>query len=454
VRTEERLAESLRLIAADTAPGRLPADLWSKGRRRRRTRLAGGAAAVAVLAALVVVPLAARGGGGHGVPPAEPMPAVPRVVHTPFPFTSTVQHSPHGPAALVVSGVGAFHGSDVFTNYEGRNVVVSPDGISRKVNLYNEIIDAGYGSYLSPDGHLLATDTSVQGADDETQGGLAVLDLTTGAVRTYPVGGSPIAWSPTGRSVLVSTATGGQSAGGLRLVNLEYGVVRDLSLAIEGDAVAFSPDGWRLAVQVGPSLWIVNVATAERREIRASVGQGRRLAGPGAWTSDGRLALADAGLSITYLDVESGAEVTGPRLDRVTGSALRLLGWQADGDAVVAVFQPPPPPALVAPHDLAWVSGVQLLALHPGGGRTELVDLPGDVLYVDVARDLLVADRFGGPGASLPARWADWAAGLRTELTVLAGLVVLVVAVRLRRRIRALLRRWFAARRAVRSGSP
>jgi hypothetical protein len=344
----------------------------------------------------------------------------------------------------------------VYSNYEGRNVVVGPDGINRQVNLFNELIDAGYGSYLSPNGRLLATDNSVQGADDSVEGGFAVLDLTTGAVRTYPVDGSPVAWSPDGRSVLVGAAPGGRSAGGLRLVRVAFGQVRDFSLAVEDDAVAFSPDGGRLAVQVGRSIWIVDVATAERRELRASIGELRRLAGPGAWTPDGRLALVDAaepGLRIIYLDVESGAEVTGPPLDPVTGSALRLLGWQADGDAVVAVYQPPRPPVLVKPHDVAWVSGVQLLALRPGGGQTELVDLPGDVHYVDVARDLLVADRFGGPPASLTTRWADWATGLRTELMVLASLVALVVAISQRRRLRERLHRWRDAWSAP-SGSP
>jgi hypothetical protein len=472
VRTDERLAESLRLIAADAAPGRLPADLWTRGRRRRRARLAAGAAAAAVLVALAVWPIAVRAGGAHAVPPAEPVPVVPSRVDPPLPFTSTVQDSPHGPAALVVSGVGSFHGSDVLSNYEGRNVVVGVDGMDRLVNLANEMADAGNGTYLSPDGRLLATDASVEGVGAGSwDAQLAILDLTTGTVRTYSDAGSPLAWSPDGRSVLVTRAVGGTAAGGLRLVDLTSGESRDLGLAGIAGMVAFSPDGRRLMVDGGRLSWLVDLVTGERREL-SWPGPARRLAGPGAWTADGRLAVVELvncepndsrgvscpsgplpGLRISFVDAETGADASGPRFDKVTGMAVRLLGFEPDGSAVVAVFQPPPAPAVVdwQPHDLTWVGGVKLLALHPGGGQTELVQLSKSVTYLDVARDLVGAGRFGGPAPSLPARWADWLPGLRVELTVLAVLVGVVVAISMRRRLRVLLRRPFAGRRL---GSP
>jgi hypothetical protein len=45
-----------------------------------------------------------------------------------------------------------------------------------------------------------------------------------------------------------------------------------------------------------------------------------------------------------------------------------------------------------------------LLALHAGGGLERLIALPAFVDRIDVARDLVVADRFGGP-APAPAVW-------------------------------------------------
>jgi len=45
-------------------------------------------------------------------------------------------------------------------------------------------------------------------------------------------------------------------------------------------------------------------------------------------------------LRVAYLDATTGAEVASPALDEMPGVDVRVLGWQVDGDAVVAVFRP------------------------------------------------------------------------------------------------------------------
>jgi hypothetical protein len=81
--------------------------------------------------------------------------------------------------------------------------------------------------------------------------------------------------------------------------------------------------------------------------------------------------------------------------------------------------------------------GVGLFALHPGGGHTELVRLPHETAGVDVARDLLAADRFGGPVPSVPARLADWLVPWTGRLLLIAAVIVAFVAYRrLKRRLR------------------
>ncbi|MBB4962058.1 hypothetical protein [Micromonospora polyrhachis] len=88
------------------------------------------------------------------------------------------------------------------------------------------------------------------------------------------------------------------------------------------------------------------------------------------------------------------------------GLAARLLGWQDDGDAVVAVYQPEKG-ITKRPDDQYWVEtdwwtvgGVELLELRSDGRQHRLVDLPGNVLFVDVPAQLL--DGFGAPSASSP----------------------------------------------------
>ena len=112
--------------------------------------------------------------------------------------------------------------------------------------------------------------------------------------------------------------------------------------------------------------------------------------------------------------------------------SARILGWQADGSAVMALYHASPH-ASIGPHDPLqpdvdyWnVGEVELLALAPGGGRRELVDLPGGALHVDVPRDLL--DRFGGPSPSRLSGSVRWLANIAWPIGILGWAVVLFAA--------------------------
>jgi hypothetical protein len=137
-----------------------------------------------------------------------------------------------------------------------------------------------------------------------------------------------------------------------------------------------------------------------------------------------------ADFTLSYVDVTTGSAVEGPRLQPVRAEKPSLLGWQSDGDAVVALtFRM----NQFAMHTCAGASCVPLqwqpptvVALHPGGGQTTLVTTPAGADRIDVARDLL--DRFGAPAPSLGSRILDVArARVRQMLVIVAVLALILV---------------------------
>ena len=87
--------------------------------------------------------------------------------------------------------------------------------IVRHVNAF----DAGETLLLSPNGRYIAGDSGLEGAQPgaDIANATAVLDLTTGQVRTYDAG-RPLAWSPDGASLLASS-----DAGVLSIVEMDSG---------------------------------------------------------------------------------------------------------------------------------------------------------------------------------------------------------------------------------------
>lgn len=398
---ERGLTEALRRIAEQAPPVRLPEDLWQRGRRLRRRRVVA-ATAVAVCVLALGVPLLGRS-GDYPLVPAAAGPAVPAAVYLPLLGQATVHDSPSGPAAILVSGGGALRGTDAWGGFVGRSLLVSRDGKYRLVRTRSGSV-AGSTLLLSSDGRYVAGDDTLEGVS-WPDNAVAVLDLVTGKVRRYPAG-LALAWTPDGRGLLIHES-GKRRVSLLALDSGEQRTVLELGDLGPGGVrrAAFSPDGGRVAVQVGDTLHLVDVADSSRRR-HVELGSRRMLAGGGAWLPDGRrLAILDMADCVTgcddpalhphayqvrYLEADSGVEVPGPPLDDVVGVRPRLLGWQADGDAVV-----------VEPGLNGGSGGVELIALRPGGGRSRLVDLPAEAQDVDVPRDLVGAGAFGGPSPSV-----------------------------------------------------
>lgn len=464
--SEGRLSEMLHRVAAESRPPRLAADTWDRGRRRRRFTVA--AAVVAVTALLAGVPLAAprlhaapapADGGGRRVVPAR--------VYPPLPGQNTIGEDPPGPAALVVSGDRELQGSDLWT-WEGRSLLVGQDGGYRLARTVNQTSAGVDDMLLSPDGRYLAAQPMIEGTNwpDDPVGQTAVVDLTTGRIRQY-TGGLPVAWSPDGRSLLLRPMTvDDPRLGRLNLLDVTTGTLRalpEIKERFHSNLAAFAPDGTRIALATTDALYVVETAGMTLRRL-APLTPRDRLAGPGAWLPGGdritMWALADCEAGETcdedrlarrpirfgYRDATTGAVAPGPALPAARGLAARVLGWQRDGDAVVAEYQPEAG-LMKQPDDPHWsetdwyaVGSVTVSEFRPDGSRRRVVDLPQSALFVDVPTDLL--DSFGGPAPSRAEGAVRWLLALWWPLGQFAGALVVLSALgvlcvrRLRRRAR------------------
>ncbi|HEY2670214.1 MAG TPA: WD40 repeat domain-containing protein [Rugosimonospora sp.] len=422
-----------------------------------------------MVAVLAVALLAWPGGTGSPSQPGTPArrPVVPSTVYEPRFWQPTVQDSPEGAASMLFSGSGAGLGGIYYQS----NVAVVAAGGSYRMLLGEMNLQAGTDALLSPDGsHVALSWSATHGSPlDAFSSGASVwvADLGTGKVRRYRLPGDldaanavPLGWSPDGHHVALSwrgdlvegsdrvTAT-------LALLDVSSGAVRSLghfSLGQDGELnPAFSPDGRRVAVQAGSDLSVIDTTTGATRRL-PELGPRQRLAGPGAWSTDGtRLAIAtfdgcatgcrpeqfDARRwQLSYLDPGSGATAAGPAFDPIDAMVVRVLGWQAGGDVVALTYRCSSPPDYPA-YD-SDLYRPRLVALHPGGGQRNLIALPDYVRRIDIAHDAVTADRFGGPAprpAALPlAHWVyRVAAVLVAGFAVLLTLVVVVVR-RVRRR--------------------
>ncbi|MGS2619827.1 hypothetical protein ACVCAH_35910 [Micromonospora sp. LZ34] len=462
------LTEVLGRMAEESRPARISPDTWRRGRRRRRRQV--GAALAAFVAVLAGAPLLLPAPPDTGPTPAgADRPVVPSRVYPPLTGEATVTEDPPGPAVLVVAGDRELRGSDIW-GWEGRSLVVGRDGGYRLARTVGETGAGTDDLLLSPDGRQLAAQPWLEGSHwpEDPVGQTAILDLTTGRVRQY-AGGLPVAWAPGGRSLLVMAQSIDGRLGRLSLLDPATGALRQLPRITgkfrAGNLAAFAPDGSRLAVATTDALHIVDLAAGTARTLAALTPRDR-LAGPGAWLPGGdRIAtwsmgdcedggscdeerLARRQIRIGYRDVRTGAPATGPALPPARGLAARLLGWQRDGDAVVAEYQPEQG-ITKQPDDHLWsetgwtqVGAVELREFRPDGSRPELVELPASALFVDVPADLL--DNFGGPSPSRAEGAVRWLLAiwwpLGQFLVALVGLVLSAVGWRLVARRRSRLR--------------
>jgi Tol biopolymer transport system component len=263
---------------------------------------------------------------------------------------------------------------------------------------------AGVDTVLSADGRQVAAAAVVS-----LRPSVRIVDLVTGRGRNVGSGVAgtdmvqPVAWSPDGRAIVVrdtvpvdSERTAYRHVLSIvwpdddrrtRLADTDEGL---------GSAVAFDPDGARLAFQTGRT---VTVADLDGRRLSSfTLAPGIELAGKAAWSADGRT------LTVSRLGIDSW---TLGRVDAATGrdlgaldtpvvrdvTAIRLLGWAPDGSAWVVAYQPGPnaPGAFNSPIDMDQrlsggnVGTVRVLALARASAPTTLLVAPDDVVSIDVS---------------------------------------------------------------------
>ena len=241
----------------------------------------------AVVAGIVVV-LTGLGGS----PTAAATPAVPEVMAGYSHLTGSVSSSPPGPAVALWQ-----HGYGVeFLDFP-QAVVLGAGGDSyRRVDVAEE--RAGSETQgdpapmlLSPDGTRVAV-----GDHDVERPDVVVVDLTTGETTRHalPAGRSvvPVAWSSDGETLasLVSDEatnpySGGRITGSIALLDLPDDSAEVLELDGSATAAAFSPDGSELAVEQSGGITVVDLQDGSRRSLEVD----GVLAGPAAWSPDGRL---------------------------------------------------------------------------------------------------------------------------------------------------------------------
>ncbi|GIH02014.1 hypothetical protein Rhe02_00810 [Rhizocola hellebori] len=463
--TETRLTAVLTALAEQSRPATIDPATWRKGKRRRRIRVV--TAVAAVLMVIAAGPLLLSGSGWQSMPPADQQrPIVPSRVYPPLTGEDTIVEAPGGPAAILVAGDRELRGSDIW-GWEGRSLIVGQNGSYRLARTVGETTAGAGGLLLSPDGRYLAGMPWIEGTHWPSSGEqqVAIVDLSTGKAVLHS-GGGPVAWAPDGRSILVeeSVPDRPQWVGSLRLLDVQTGELRQLppvnGRARAGNYAAFSADGARLAIATETDLYVIGLGDSSWRKL-ATLSSRDRIAGPGAWLPDGsRIAVYYIGgceeppcdetqlsqrlFQVEYLDAQTGQPTAGPQLAPAMGLAARMLGWQRDGDAVVAVYSPEMD-AVRRTGDTYWsetdwwtVGGVELLEFRADGSRHRLVELPASALFVEVPADLL--DRFGGPsptvfeGAVRIVLAVYWPVGQVGELCLVIVIASVVTGWRRRRR--------------------
>ncbi len=359
--------------------------------------------------------------------------AVPRTMAGYSYLTNSVSTAPAGPAVALFQ-----HGFGVeFLDFPQAVVLGAGGDTYRRVDVAEDRAGAETQGdpapmLLSPDGRYVAV------GDHDTDGpDVAVVDLTTGTTSTHelPQGRSviPVAWSSDGGSLAMLLSdeptnpySGGRIKGDVAILDLD----RDTSAVMPQDGatgVAFSPDGSALAVDRtaadGAVLTIVDADGA--RDVRA----GGVLAGPSAWSPDGRLlaittvepSTAPAGVDapgtpvgLAFIDATgTGGEVPEPLTLPLAGPG-RVLGWDGT-DAVLVLLA-------AEGADASTLSRVPV----DGSDPTTLMRMD-DLGSYGVGRFQMAADAADPSGVVSPDGIDRGPWPMRIALAVLAGLVAWLV---------------------------
>lgn len=390
--------------------------------------------AIGLGAAAVVVALTAA---GTTTPAGPGESAVPQQLAGYSHLTGSVSASAPGRALALFQ-----HGFGVELLDFPQAVVLGADGDSyRRVDAAED--RAGASSQgdpapmlLSPDGTRVAV--GVHSTEDPD---VIVVDLLTGATTIHPLptGRSviPVAWSTDGETLahLLSAEptnpySGERITGDIGLLDLTDDTTTVLPDG-GATAAAFSPDDSELAVEqigsTGQTLSIVDLETGEER----GLGVDGVLAGPAAWSPDGRLlatttvrpAGAPAGVSdpgiptgLSFVD-PSGQDGDVPAAQELPLSGPgRVLGW-TDSDEVVML--------LGTTGDDDVLSSVPL----DGGEPRELTRL-AELQNYGIGRLQVASATVGDLQVVTPTDIdrGNWPLPLRGGLALLAGLVAWLVA--------------------------
>lgn len=359
-------------------------------------------------------------------------PTMPRGLGTVPLWTADAQRSPAGPAVALVETTGFF--SDGYLAVGAyANRIRSVAGITERGD-----VDSIYSTRLSPDGRQVA----VGGESPDGDSGVVLVDLTTGATRGFDTRAGYVdvlAWSPDGHLVAYADRDTG-----VELLDTRTGQSRHLDVEVpaltdggpypeHADVVAFSPDGERIAVDVGDAVRLVPLGGGASTEVPKEYDQ--VLAGPAAWSPDGRLIalyheeyiiddVLHATLAFLPLDGRSASGTGSPRPSIAFPGAFMfdLVGWMSPSEPVTAE---------VGIEDAHIV--VQRL---DGGERRTMMTLGADVYRIELAAGLLpgIGTRGRRHDAGPAPAWALPALSMAAALVsycgagVVAALGVLVAA--------------------------
>lgn len=418
-------------------------------------RMVGGLpVVVGIGAAAVAVVLT---GHSASTPPAPDGTAVPERLAGYSYVTGKVSDAPPGPAVALFQ-----HGWGVeFLDFPQAVVLGAGGDLYRRVDAAED--RAGAASQGDPAPMLLSPDgTKVAVGDHDTQEpDVVVVDLLTGETTAHPLptGRSvlPVAWTRDGTMLahLLSPEPTNPYSG--ERITGEVGVLDlgDHTTEVLPDddviAVAFSPDGTELALDRAGSyfadrrtLSVVDLASGDTR----ALGVRGVLAGPAAWSPDGRLIatttlepygtpsdVPDSGMptGLAFVDA-SGQETDVPEgLGLPLAEAGRVLGW-TDGDEVLTLLDG------TAADSLDGTEVYTLSGVPADGTEPRTLMRIGDLQSYGVGRFQVASALVGDPRIVSPTDVdrGPWPLPLRGALGLLVGLVAWLAArfvVRLRGRV-------------------
>jgi hypothetical protein len=291
---------------------------------------------------------------GQGDPAPAAAPAVPRVMAAYSHLTGSVSSSPPGPVVALWQ-----HGYGVELLDFPQAVVLAGGDTYRRV----DVAEGRAGSetqgdpapmLLSPDGTRVAV-----GDHDMERPDVVVVDLATGSSTTHPLprGRSvvPLAWSSDGETLAslvsdepTSPYSGGRITGEVALLGLPGGPAEVLPLEGSAAAAAFSPDGSELAVEQSGGVTVVDLRDGGVRSLAVD----GVLAGPAAWSPDGRLiAVTTVGppdaapvvgapgtpTGLSFVDASGRGHAEPERVPLSLAGPGRVLGWAGRAEVLTVL---------------------------------------------------------------------------------------------------------------------